>query len=75
MTHYEGGNEERRLEQRLRILVASQDNADAREDERRLIAEGVGYERITHADGTFSVRRIDAGTTGAPVVCYPRGGR
>ena len=57
--HYVGGNDERRREQRERMLLAQMDLADAREEERRFIAEGIGYYRVEHADGTFSVRRIE----------------
>lgn len=58
--HCVGGNEERRRELRERAILRQMDIADAREDERKLIAGGFGYYRIEHADGTFSVRRIDA---------------
>ena len=39
MTHYFGGNEERRLEQRLRALVARMDAADEREDRAKSLAD------------------------------------
>lgn len=58
--HYIDGREERELEQLLLLIVARMDIEDARAEERRFIANGVGYYRVEHADGTFSVRRIES---------------
>ncbi len=56
MTHYVGGNDQRRLEQRLRAIVARMDAADASEDVRQAARELVHWPECTNNPCTCGER-------------------